>query len=87
MFRKSPAIMKNWEQYGVEYYHKLQLEILDAVIPMLAPRRLHLAMIFPYRPYIPQPARLQAIPCIRVRAPDVVKFGSIRIAMWPEIMI
>lgn len=37
MFRKSPAIMKNWEQYGVEYYHKLQIEILDAVIPMLAP--------------------------------------------------
>ncbi len=37
MFRKSSAIMKNWEQYGVEYYHKLQLEILDAVIPMLAP--------------------------------------------------
>ncbi len=37
MFRKSPAIMKNWEQYGVEYYHKLQLEILDAVLPMLAP--------------------------------------------------
>ena len=37
MFRKSPAIMKNWEQYGVEYYHKLQLEILDAVIPMLKP--------------------------------------------------
>lgn len=37
MFRKSPAIMKNWEQYGVEYYHKLQLEILDSVIPMLRP--------------------------------------------------
>ncbi|MGN0505783.1 MAG: RsmF rRNA methyltransferase first C-terminal domain-containing protein [Lachnospiraceae bacterium] len=37
MFRKSPAIMKNWEQYGVEYYHKLQLEILDAVLPMLKP--------------------------------------------------
>lgn len=37
MFRKSPAIAKNWEQYGVEYYHKLQLEILDAVIPMLKP--------------------------------------------------
>ncbi len=37
MFRKSPAIMKNWEQYGVEYYHKLQLEILEAVLPMLAP--------------------------------------------------
>ncbi|MCR5153767.1 MAG: RsmB/NOP family class I SAM-dependent RNA methyltransferase [Lachnospiraceae bacterium] len=37
MFRKSPAIMKNWEQYGVEYYHKLQMEILDAVIPMLKP--------------------------------------------------
>lgn len=37
MFRKSPAIIKNWEEYGCEYYHKLQLEILDAVIPMLAP--------------------------------------------------
>lgn len=37
MFRKNPAIIKNWEQYGVEYYHKLQLEILDAVIPMLKP--------------------------------------------------
>lgn len=37
MFRKSPAIMKNWEQYGVSYYHKLQLEILDAVLPMLRP--------------------------------------------------
>lgn len=36
MFRKSPAIMKNWEQYGVEYYHKLQMEIIDAVVPMLA---------------------------------------------------
>ncbi len=37
MFRKSPAIMKNWEQYGTEYYHKLQIEIIDAVVPMLAP--------------------------------------------------
>lgn len=37
MFRKSPAIMKNWEQYGVGYYHKLQLEIMDAVLPMLRP--------------------------------------------------
>ncbi len=37
MFRKTPAIMKNWEQYGNEYYHKLQLEIVDACIPMLAP--------------------------------------------------
>ncbi len=37
MFRKSPAIMKNWEQYGTEYYHKLQLEIIDSVVPMLAP--------------------------------------------------
>lgn len=37
MFRKSPAIMKNWEQYGVDYYHKLQLEILPSAIRMLAP--------------------------------------------------
>ena len=27
MFRKSPAIMKNWEKYGVEHYNNLQKEI------------------------------------------------------------
>ncbi len=37
MFRKSPAIMKNWEQYGTEYYNKLQLEIVSQVVPMLKP--------------------------------------------------
>lgn len=37
MFRKSPAIMKNWEQYGTEYYHKLQQEILPQAVAMLKP--------------------------------------------------
>lgn len=37
MFRKSPAIMKNWEQYGVEYYQKLQREILPSAVKMLRP--------------------------------------------------
>ncbi|MDD5900480.1 MAG: RsmB/NOP family class I SAM-dependent RNA methyltransferase [Lachnospiraceae bacterium] len=37
MFRKSPAIMKNWEQYGVEYYRKLQREILPSAVKMLRP--------------------------------------------------
>ena len=37
MFRKSPAIMKNWEQYGTEYYHKLQQEILPQAVEMLRP--------------------------------------------------
>lgn len=37
MFRKSPAIMKNWEQYGTEYYHKLQQEILPQAVKMLKP--------------------------------------------------
>ena len=37
MFRKSPAIMKNWEQYGVEYYEKLQKEILPLAVKMLRP--------------------------------------------------
>lgn len=37
MFRKSPAIMKNWEQYGVEYYQKLQREILPFAVKMLRP--------------------------------------------------
>ena len=37
MFRKSPAIIKNWEQYGVDYYNKLQKEILPFAIKMLKP--------------------------------------------------
>jgi len=37
MFRKSPAIIKNWEQYGVEYYNKLQKEIITAAARMLKP--------------------------------------------------
>ncbi len=37
MFRKSPAIIKNWEQYGTEYYHKLQQEILPQAVEMLKP--------------------------------------------------
>lgn len=35
MFRKSPVIMKNWEQYGTGYYHKLQSEILPQAVKML----------------------------------------------------
>jgi NOL1/NOP2/sun family putative RNA methylase len=37
MFRKSPSIMKNWEQYGVEYYNKLQKEIILQAAAMLKP--------------------------------------------------
>lgn len=37
MFHKEPAIMKNWEQYGSEYYAKLQREILPDAVRMLAP--------------------------------------------------
>ena len=37
MFRKQPAIMKNWEQYGTGYYAKLQREILPRAVHMLAP--------------------------------------------------
>lgn len=37
MFRKSPSIMKNWEQYGVEYYNKLQKEIIIFAAKMLKP--------------------------------------------------
>ncbi len=35
MFHKEPAIMKNWEQYGNEYYAKLQREILESAWQML----------------------------------------------------
>ena len=37
MFRKSPSIMQNWEQYGVEYYNKLQKEIIIHAARMLKP--------------------------------------------------
>lgn len=37
MFRKSPAIIKNWEQYGVDYYNKLQKEIILFAAKMLKP--------------------------------------------------
>lgn len=37
MFRKQPAIMKNWEQYGTGYYAKLQREILPHAVSMLRP--------------------------------------------------
>lgn len=37
MFHKEPTIMKNWEQYGNEYYVKLQREILWEAVKMLAP--------------------------------------------------
>jgi NOL1/NOP2/fmu family ribosome biogenesis protein len=37
MFRKSPAIMKNWEQYGVDYYNKLQKDIIQSAAQMLKP--------------------------------------------------
>lgn len=37
MFRKQPAIMKNWEQYGTKYYNDLQREILPRAYEMLRP--------------------------------------------------
>ena len=37
MFRKDPSVQKNWEQYGVDYYHKLQKEIVLAAAQMLRP--------------------------------------------------
>ena len=37
MFRKSPAIMKNWEQYGVEHYNEIQKEIMLFAYRMLKP--------------------------------------------------
>ena len=37
MFRKSHAIIKNWEQYGTGYYAKLQREILPSAVNMLRP--------------------------------------------------
>ena len=35
MFHKEPVIMKNWEQYGNEYYAKLQREILSSAYQLL----------------------------------------------------
>ena len=37
MFRKSHQIVKNWEQYGVEYYADLQRQIMPQAVKMLRP--------------------------------------------------
>ncbi len=37
MFRKDPAIIKSWEQYGVKHYNALQLEIILYAAKMLKP--------------------------------------------------
>jgi NOL1/NOP2/sun family putative RNA methylase len=37
MFRKSPSMMKNWEEQGVDYYNSLQKEILTSAVKMLKP--------------------------------------------------
>jgi NOL1/NOP2/sun family putative RNA methylase len=37
MFRKQPAIMKNWEQYGTGYYADIQRSILPDAVKMLKP--------------------------------------------------
>ena len=37
MFRKQPAIIKNWEQYGSGYYADLQRQILPQAVRMLKP--------------------------------------------------
>ena len=37
MFRKSPTIIKNWEQCGVDYYNNLQKEIIIHAAKMLKP--------------------------------------------------
>ena len=37
MFRKSPAMIKNWEEFGVEYYSKIQKEIIIQAAKMLKP--------------------------------------------------
>lgn len=37
MFRKDPAIMKNWEQYGTGYYNNIQKDIILEAAKMLRP--------------------------------------------------
>lgn len=37
MFRRDPAMVKNWEEQGPEYYSRLQKEILQEAVKMLKP--------------------------------------------------
>lgn len=37
MFRKEPNIIKNWEQYGIDYYNNIQKEIIIHAANMLKP--------------------------------------------------
>ena len=37
MFRKSPTMIKNWEEHGVDYYNEIQKEIILSAAKMLKP--------------------------------------------------
>lgn len=37
MFRKDPSIIKSWEKQGPEFFHKIQISILDAAVKLLKP--------------------------------------------------
>lgn len=37
MFRKDPSIIKSWEKQGPEFFHKIQVSILDAAVKLLKP--------------------------------------------------
>lgn len=37
MFRKEPSMVKSWEEHGVEFFSKLQKNIIDSVVKLLKP--------------------------------------------------
>lgn len=86
MFRKSPAIMKNWEQYGTGYYNDLQKQILPEAIKMLKPGGYLLYSTCTFSPeedegtvqfvldHFPE---MELVPALPEPAPEGVSYGGI----------
>ncbi len=86
MFRKSPAIMKNWEQYGTGYYNELQKQILPEAVKMLAPGGYLLYSTCTFSPdedegtvqfLLEQFPEMELVPALPQSAPEGVSYDGI----------
>lgn len=86
MFRKSPSIIKNWEQYGPSYYHELQKQILPSAVRMLRAGGFLLYSTCTFSPLeneetiqflLDQYPELEVVPALLNPAPDGLDFTGI----------
>lgn len=86
MFRKSPAIRKNWEQYGPSYYNGLQRQILPEAVKMLKPGGFLLYSTCTFSPLenegtvqflLDQYPELEVVPALPKEAPGGVDYTGV----------